>query len=1033
MNLPEVSVNRPVAAVMIVLILMVLGVVSFTRLGLDFFPDLQFPEVAIITTYPGASSEEIETLVTRPLEESASSVSNVRKVKSSSREGVSVIQAELEWGTNMDLVAQDLRNTMDLTYDMMPDQVERPLVMKGDMDLMPILYYGVFSETGRDPRNLRKLVEDQVEKRVEALPGVAAVTISGGLEREILVEVDRSRLEAHSLSLDDIIRVIRSQNRDIPGGHITQGTREYVLRTIGKYKHPEHIANTVIKVKNGRPIYVKDVARVKDSHKEVRSISRTNLKDSLIFWATKESGANTVRVVDAFRKEIEEIFKNLPPDIRMIDVWDTSKIVRDSVAQLGITVRWGGLITMVVLFVFLWSFRTTLTLIISIPFAIITTFIAIYFADYTLNLITLSGLALGVGMIVDNSVVVLENIFRHLESGQERMKAAKKGATEVTMAITASTLTSVIVFVPLVFARGLAGEFTKPLGLTVTFALFASLFVALTIVPMLASKILATGGSTKERIFYDRITAHYRNVIRFSLHHRGLMVCAAFVIFISSIVIMSMVKQEYMPKLDEIYSTCVMKLAPGSSLEETDKFVSMVEQAIVRQPEFKSMISLTGLSQTSKIDLTSGAGPAGVNESEIFFEIAPKGERDRKSLQFLNDVMSEIPGLVEGSYYFMQTTDYFTMGSERPVGVNLFGSKLTVLKKLSDDLENFLKGADGIIEVDRSLRMGKPELKIDVDREKASLMGITAGHVADTVDAAFQGRKVSKYRESGDEYDIRVRFSEQDRKTFRNLEDITITSPMGFQVNLTDVARIWEGKGPVEIKRENQERMASVSANYIPSKRDLGSIRDEIIEYYKKNPLPEGYFYRFSGQIEDMDEMAATMLWVLVLIVLLVYMVMAAQFESLSHPLAIMAAVPLSFVGVAIGLLATGQSLSVMSYIGIMMLVGIVVNNGIVLIDYINQLRAKGMQKQEAIIAAGATRLRPILMTTLTTSLAIIPMAVSRGEGSELFSPIAITIFGGLLTSTFLTLIIVPSIYSLIDSFTGRVTGFARNLRDRSG
>jgi len=1022
MNLPEISIKRPVTATMIMLILMVLGGVSFTRLGLDFFPDLQYPEVAVITTYPGASSEEIETLITRPLEESAATVSGVRKVKSSSREGVSLVQVELEWGSNLDLVAQDLRNMMDITYDLLPDDVERPLVVKSDMDLMPVLYYGVYSTTGRDLRNLRKLIEDNVEKRVETLPGVASVTLSGGLEREIIVEVDRERLEAHGLSLDNIIQVIRLQNRDIPGGHITQGTREYVLRTVGKYKHPTDIANTIITVRDDKPVYIKDVARVADTHKELRNITRTNYRDAIIFWVTKESGANTVKVVDVTRSELEKILPALPPDVRIMDVWDTSKIVRDSVKQLGITVRWGGLITLVVLFVFLWSVRTTLTLIISIPFAIITTFVAIYFGGYTLNLITLSGLALGVGMIVDNSVVVLENIFRHVETGESPREAARKGASEVSMAITASTLTSVIVFVPLVFARGLAGEFTKPLGLTVTFALFSSLLVALTIIPMIASRILRPNGSRKEQQFYDRLAERYTRVIRFSLGHRGLMVAGAFVVLVVSIGVMGMVKQEYMPALDEIYTTCVMKMAPGSSLEETYKFVSKVEQEVMKRPEFRAIISLTGLSDSSKFDIASGAGPAGVNEAEIFFEIAPKGERDITSSQFNQDVINSLPALAEGTCYFMQTTDYFTRGGDRPVEVKLFGGDLNVLYAESKKLERFFRETAGIVNPDRSLRMGKPELKIDVDREKAAHMGLTAGEVADTVDAAFLGRKVTKYREAGDEYDIRVRFSDKDRRTYQNLEDISITSPMGFQVNLSDIARIHEGLGPIEIKRENQERMAAVSANYDSDRIGLGEVRSKIEAYFADNPLPEGYFYRFGGSIADMGEMGTTMIWVMLLIILLVYMVMAAQFESLFQPLAIMVAVPLAFIGVSVGLLSTGNSLSVMSYIGIMMLIGIVVNNGIVLIDYINKLRARGLEKREAIITAGKARLRPILMTTLTTCLAILPMAVNRGEGAELFAPIAITIFGGLLTSTFLTLVIVPSIYSLIDGAVARIS-----------
>lgn len=1007
---------------MIVLILMVLGVVSFTRLGLDFFPDMQFPEVSVITTYPGASSEEIETLITRPLEESVATVSGVRKVKSSSREGVSVIQAELEWGTNLDLVAQDVRNMMDITYDLLPDEVERPLVIKANTDLMPVLYYGVLSETSRDLRNLRKLIEDSVEKRLETLPGVASVSVYGGHEREILVEVDRSRLEAHGLALDDIIRVIASQNRDIPGGHINQGTQEFVLRTVGKYTRPDQIANTIVSVAEGRPVYIKDIADVRDSHKEIRNITKTNRRPSVVFWVTKESGANTVRVVDNVRAEIRKLSEVLPPDIRLVDVWDTSKIVRDSITQLTTTVKWGGLICVLVLFLFLRSIRTTLALVISIPFAVITTFIAIYFAGYTLNLITLSGLALGVGMIVDNSVVVLENIFRHTELGESRKEGAQKGATEVSMAITASTLTSVIVFVPLVFARGLAGQFTKPLGLTVCFALFASLFVALTIIPMIASRIVGPVRNNTSKGLYNRLILVYTRVISFSLTHRGLVVCAAFVIFVVSIVVIRLVKQEYLPKLDEIFTTCVVKLAPGTSLEETGVFISKIEDVIAGQPEFRAMVSLTGLSEASKFDLASGTGPADVNESQLFYEIVPKAKRKRTSVAFLEAVTTEVPELAEGTYYFMQTTDYFTMGSERPVTVNLFGGDLDVLRRLSEDLEASLRETDGIVEVDKSLRLGKPELKIEVDREKASLMGITAGQVADTVDASFLGRKVSKYREAGDEFDIRVRFSKKDRETFQGVKDITITSPMGFQVNLTDIASIRVGKGPVEIRRENQERIAAVSGNYIPDKIDLRTVREKIVAYYRDNPLPEGYYYRFGGSIEDMGEMATTMLWVMLLIVLLVYMVMAAQFESLCQPLAIMMAIPLAFVGVAFALLMTGQSLSVMSYIGIMMLIGIVVNNGIVYIDYVNQLRKSGMEKNAAIVEAGKIRLRPILMTTMTTCFAIIPMAVSRGEGSELFSPIAITIFGGLLTSTFLTLVIVPSVYSIIDGVTLRLS-----------
>jgi HAE1 family hydrophobic/amphiphilic exporter-1 len=673
----------------------------------------------------------------------------------------------------------------------------------------------------------------------------------------------------------------------------------------------------------------------------------------------------------------------------------------------------------VILFVFLWNFRTTLTLAISIPFAIIAAFVAIYSAGYTLNIITLSGLALGIGMIVDNSIVVLENIFRHVQEGEDRMEAARAGATEVTMAITASTLTTVIVFLPMVFAQGMTGELTKPLGLTVTFALLASLLVALTLVPMVASRIFKEQPRQRGAGFFEAVKGRYMGVIRFALRHRALVVLGAIVIFVCSLYLIGRAGGEFMPKLDEMYSTAMLRLPPGTSLEETSRFVGKIEKAVMEEPEFRSIISMTGLTDSSKFDLAMGAGSGSVNESTIYYEIAPKTQRERTGIEFMEMVRSKLPELAEGSMYFMQTTDYFTLGGERPVSVKLFGPDLGVLKERSDLLKERMAQIEGVVDLDNSLKMGKPELQVEVDRDKASSMGISVSQVANTIETAFLGREITKYREAGDEHDIRVRFSERDRESWSDLEDVLLTSPQGFLVNLSDVATVKEGRGPVKIDREDQERVAIVSADAFG--RDVGSIMAELGSVFGEVPLPEGYYFQLGGSLEDMQEMMVTMVWTISLIILLVFMVMASQFESLFHPLSIIAGVPFAIIGVALALILTGTTLSVMSFIGIMMLVGIVVNNGIVLIDYINQLRARGMERSEAIVQGGATRLRPILMTTLTTVLALIPMAISRGEGAELFSPIAITIFGGLLTSMLLTLIVMPTIYSLVDDVGQRV------------
>ncbi len=554
---------------MMILIIAVLGAVAFTRIGIDFFPDIQFPEVTLITTYTGAASHEIETIVTRPLEEAVAAVEGVKKVKSTSREGISIIQVAninsvlvgpirsyatlMMSAGDLETAAQDVRNMIELAVDLMPDEVNRPLVMKADIDLMPILYYGIYSTTNRDLRNLRKLVEDNVEKRLETLPGVASVTVAGGLEREIMVNVDRNRLYAHNLSLDTIIQIIQDQNRDIPGGHIIRGSEEYIVRTTGKFESVQQIADTVVTVESGTPVYLKDLACVEDSHKEIRHVSKTNMKDSIIMWITKESGSNTVAVVNNVNRELEKINATLPSDVQILNVWDTSKIIRDSVTRLRETAFWGGTIAFLVILFFLWDLRTTITLSISIPFSIIATFIAISCAGYTLNIITLSGLALGVGMIVDNSIVVLENIFRHLQEGRERKEAASRGTREVGMAITASTLTTVIVFLPMVFATGITGQFAKPLGLTVTFTLIASLVIALTMVPMIASRFLKVTGEKKERKVFSTIISFYKAGLEKSLHHRFLTLMIGSMLFLLSILIFAFfIGGEVLPKLDEI-------------------------------------------------------------------------------------------------------------------------------------------------------------------------------------------------------------------------------------------------------------------------------------------------------------------------------------------------------------------------------------------------------------------------------------------------------------------------------------------------
>ena len=1020
MKLPEFSVNRPVTTVMVFLITIVIAVISVRHIAVDMFPDIDFPVVLIIAEYPGVAPEEIETLITEHIEEQVAIVDGVRKIKASSLEGLSMFMVEFEWGTNLDLAAQDVRNRIDIALNFLPDDIERPLVIKWDMDMLPVIYYGVISKSGRDLRNLKKLLEDTVEKRLESLSGVASVTIMGGYEREIVVEVDRERLRAHNLSIQQVLERVSNQNVDIPGGHITRGGNEIVIRTLGKYKNMDEIKNAILSFENEHPVYVKDVASVWDGHKEIRNYARTNGIPSALIMVNKEPGANSIRVVDEIKKELTKIEKTLPPDIEIIRNYDTSSLIRASVSQLKESAFWGALFAIGVIYIFLWNLRSTFTLALTIFFSVTATFIPIYFFGHTINMMTLSGLALSIGMIVDDAIVVLENIFRHMQEGRGGKDAALVGTSEVGMAVTASTLTTIVVFLPMGMAKGLFGVIIRPLGLTVIFAMIASLLVALTLVPMIISKMFRLVPETKESKMFSNFRRIYQRLIFWTLNHRFLTIFTSVLIFVLSIYFLKFIGTEFMPKLDEEAYTGVIKLVPGTSLEETNKFTYEIEKEIMRQPEFASIISFVGSSEATTMDTVFGVGPAGVNEAVIYWNLTPKGKRERSGQEFIEGIRKRIPQLDGAIVYFMDTMDWFAGGGERAVEVKVFGRDLEKLKEIGDNIAFELKNIKGICDINNSLRMRRPEFQIVVDREKASQMGISVQDIASTIEAAFLGKKTAtKYREGGDEYDIRIRFKESYKKTFEDLKDVVVTSPMGFQVRLGDITRICEGRGPARIDREEQERVVTVSANVFG--RDLGSVMKEVKKRIDSLPLPEGYYLKYAGSYEDMKEMQSATIGALILIILLVYMVMASQFEAFLHPMVIMLTVPFALIGIVLSLILSGTTLSLSSFIGLLMVVGIVTKNGILLVDYINQLRDRGMEVNEAIVKGCAVRLRPILMTAMTTIFACIPMALSKGEGAELFSPIGITVLGGLTANTFLTLIIMPALYSSFDSMVERI------------
>ena len=1025
MTIPEFSIKRRITVFMVILIVTIFGVIAFSRLGLDMLPELEYPVVSVITTYSGVSSEDVEKLITRPVESVISTVKNVKRVNSTSQEGISAVIVEFEWGTKLDFAAQDVREKLSWVTDYLPKDADTPLVIKFNMSDYPILYYGV---TGmQDTQVLRKYLDDSVRPRLERLEGVASVYVLGGLEREINVLVDRDKLSAYSVSLDQVIGKLALENVNVSGGHVKDGHTEYLVRTMGEYRDMATMMNTIVAMQGMTPVYLRDVAQVKDAFKEVRNISRTNHRPSVAMMVMKQSGANTVKVVESVNRTLEELRGQMPPDIRLYPAIDQGKIISQVTRSTRNDAIIGGILAILAIFAFLLDWRPTLTIALAIPLSVIATFIGIYLFDYTLNIMTLGGLALAVGMLVDDAIVVIENTFRHLhEEGKDRIMAAMRGAEEVAMAITASTLTTIVVFLPMVLSTGIAGRLSRPLAVTVTLALLSSLFVSLTIVPVLASLLFrkrqAAGDGKPAAGDADLFARHfggtrrlYAHGLRWSLTHRKTVVGAAVAIFLASLAVVPLLGTEFMPKQDIPIMMMNVKMPVGTDLAETDRVVRGIENVVLSQPEARFAISFIGLARERKIDVAWGSGTADVNEAQVFIRLVEKGERVRLMELIMDDIRRQIPQIRGAQIEFFDMGQLFLgqTGENSPILVKAFGKDLDKLKAITDQVAARMKDVAGLRDIDTTLKIGKPELQIVVDREKASQLGLTVGKVAETVKAAMLGVVPTKYRSEGDEYDIRVRFREFDRRSVEDVRNIRIASPTGQFISLYQIADIVQKLGPVKITRENQDRKVTVKANTFG--RDTGSIVADIKKAAAGIKIPEGYFVEYGGTYKDMQEAFESLAYALAIAIVLIYMVMAASFESLGHPLVIMLTVPLSFIGVALGLLFFGKTLSVPAFMGFIMLCGVVVRNGIVMIDYINRLRRRGVAAFDAIIEGAVVRLRPILITSLTSTLGALPMALSRTQGSEMRSPMAIALAFGLLFATFLTLFVVPVVYSLFD------------------
>src|SRR5690554_5944220 len=1020
MKIPEFSVKRRVTIMMMTVLIIILGGISFSRLGLELLPDMDFPIVSIMTSYQGASPEDIEESVTRPIEQAIATVRDIKSYESFSLEGYSVVMVEFEWGTNLDFAAQDLRDAVEQISGYLPRDVSRPLVFKFDIAQIPVISYGVTGEmSGQD---LRKLLDDEISIRLNQLSGVASVSVMGGDEPEQQIIIDKNRLEFYNITLDEIMMAVGASNLNMAAGHIQNRKDEFLLRTVAQYEDLDDIRNTPVRMtQSGQIIYIRDIARVEEGTRERRYKLRSNQQPTAYMWVSKEAGANTLRVSSRIKNEVVRIEEDYGEQIVFHEVMDLGLPIQNVTSGAASNLLVGGLLAILVMFLFLRNWRPTLAISFAIPISVVATFVALYLADFSLNLMTIGGLALGVGMLVDNSIVVIENIYRHLEMGKTRIKAAAEGATEVGLAITASTLTTIAVFVPMVFSEGITGILVRGLALTVAFSLFASLFVALTIVPVFASYIFKNDNKStpveKSRQLFERFKKYYLSILNKLLRHRRATLITVAVIFISSFALLLVIGTEFMPEQDTIFMIMNIKLPIGTALDETDHVVSQIEQIFLETEGIMNVMSIIGPMEEGMMDPSN---PQDVNEAQVVARLHRLKERRLSSEEIREHIRARLPEIEGGELHFLSMTE-MSGGATDPIEIKLFGRDLSQLTSIAARIENRISEVEHVTDVTNSMRDAKHEAQIIIDKEKAYQYGLTTTQIASTINTATLGSFAGVFRRAGEEIDIRVRMDEKYRKTESDILQLSIASPQGFTIPLNKIATIEYSEGPLRIFRENQTRKVTVTAGITGTRNVggvVGNVRTEIEDII--DDLPPGYFIEFGGTYRDMQEAFQTLGIALILAIVLVYLVMASQFESLRQPFVVMFTIPLAAIGVFLILFLTGITLSVASFIGGIILTGIVVNNGIVLVDHVNQLRLGGMEDHKAILQAGSDRLRPVLITAITTMMGMLPMALSTGEGAEIKVPMALTVIGGLITATFFTLLIIPVIYTVVEKIKFR-------------
>jgi len=1022
MKIPEISVRKPISTAMVFLAIFVMGIISFRYLPLDVMPELEIPSLTVITVYPGASAEEVEEQISKVLEATLATTSHLKEITSTSKENVSFVQMQFAWGTDASEAASNARDILDGISAHLPDGANKPIIYKINSSMLPVVIYSVSATDNY--YGLDKLLEEKIAAPLRKADGVGTVIYLGQPRREIKVLTDPLKLQAYNLSVNQLATILKAENISIPGGSIKVGARDFSIHVPGEFSSVEEIKDIPIVNFNGKIIHLSDVALVEDGYAEDDEIARNLHGEGAALMIQKQSGQNTLEVVRSVREKMAEVKKTLPPDVKIDEVIATDEIVTETLSSLASSLFWAMVFVIIVVFLFLRDWKGSFIVFLTIPFSLIAAIIAMYAMGWTINIFSMLSLIIAIGMVVDNAIVVLENITRHIEEGARPAEAAMFGASEMGRAISASTLTTIMVFLPMIFMGGIVGILFKQLAILTAITMIASLFTALALTPMAASQLLKgkkKGVQRKHSMLFrageaslKAVEEVYKKTIQWTVNHKFITITTAVLILAVTMWFAKDTGTDYIPNFDAGDLVVVMETPVGTSSAETDRVAQKVMDIIVNNvPERVdgTLVEIAG--QTNDGALTAVGFKEGKNVATIICHLVKPDERDRSAAEIGDAIRVQIEKIPEIEKFHVTAGNMLMaalLGNEKPVEVTILGQSYEDMNPVALEVQEYMMSQACFVDIENTIDPGKLELRVNIDRSKASDLGLNSAMIGLQVRQSIYGTAAGDYKEKGEQYSIVIRYDNEYRRSVEDISNIMLTTLKGSQVRLGTVATIEQGYGPLEIKRTNQERVVRVSGNL--EGMSLGEAKDLMVEYLKTLDLPEGVEVELAGQINQQDDSFADLTLVLILGVLLVYMVMAAQFESLKHPFIIMLAVPFMAVGIFLAFKLTGLTLSVTTFIGVIMLIGIVVNNGIVLVDYTNLLRARGKTVKEAVAEAGRSRLRPVLMTSATTILAMLPMAVSQGMGKEMFSPLGITIIGGLFVSTLVTLIFVPTVYA---------------------